>query len=252
MKKRLAAFTLFAALVGWFGKDGTAQNPPTPIAINQSQVIGGIAGDCLKVNTNRSLGQQACGGGSVTLAGNVTGPSGSNLVVKVQNVTYSAVATTNSISMLDNTGNQSYVAAPNCATTRAATFAWSGTWGCLGGNVWDIGASFDGGGSAIINNSLTYFTFVHPACTIGAWNATVDTGTITFDVWKIATGTAIPTVTNTIVASAAPAIASGTAIHSTTLTGWTTSVSQNDIFGVKVTAISGATLASLDLQCTQI
>lgn len=115
-------------------------------------------------------------------------------------------------------------------------------------SVHSIGAGFDGGGSAIAVSSVTYFTVPY-ACTIQAWNITVDTGTITFDVWKIASGTAIPTVANTIVAAAPPAIASGTAIHSTTLTGWTTTVTANDIFGIEVSAVSAATKASLVLQC---
>lgn len=117
--------------------------------------------------------------------------------------------------------------------------------------VWDIGATFDGGGSAITSGAVTYFHYVHGACTINAWNVTVDTGTITIDVWKVANGTAIPTIANTITGSATPAIAANTAVHSTTLTGWTTAVAQNDVFGVSVTAISGATTASVDVQCTQ-
>jgi len=111
-----------------------------------------------------------------------------------------------------------------------------------------IGAGFDGGGSAITSSTVTYFT-VPFGCTIAAWNITVDTGTITFDVWKIASGTAIPTVANSITASALPAISSGTAVHSTTLTGWTTSVTANDIFGIDVNAVASTTRASLVLEC---
>ena len=113
-----------------------------------------------------------------------------------------------------------------------------------------IGGGFDGGGTALTSGATatTYFTIPF-ACTISAWNITVDTGTITFDVWKIATGTAIPTSTNSITASALPAISTGTALHSTTLTGWTTSVSANDIFGVNINTVSSATKASLTLQC---
>jgi hypothetical protein len=113
-----------------------------------------------------------------------------------------------------------------------------------------IGAGFDGGGSALTSGATqtTYFT-VPFACTIAAWNITVDTGTITFDIWKIATGTAIPTSANTITAAALPAISTGTAIHSTTLTGWTTSVSANDIFGININTVATATKASLTVQC---
>jgi len=116
-------------------------------------------------------------------------------------------------------------------------------------NIRSIGGGFDGGGSALTAGQTTYFT-VPFACTIAAWNITVDTGTITFDVWKIATGSAIPTIANTITAAALPAISSGTAVHSTTLTAWTTSVTANDIFGVNINTVASATKASLVLQCT--
>lgn len=112
-----------------------------------------------------------------------------------------------------------------------------------------FGTTFgDTAGSALSSGSVVYFTIPY-ACTIQAWNITVDAGTATFDIWKIATGTAIPTVTNTITASALPAIASGTAIHSTTLTAWTTSVSQNDIIGIQLKIVATAKFAELDIQC---
>ncbi len=114
-----------------------------------------------------------------------------------------------------------------------------------------FGTTFgDTGGSALTSGSVVYFTVPY-ACTIAAWNATVDAGTVTFDIWKIATGTAIPTVTNTITASALPAISTGTAIHSTTLTAWTTTVTANDIFGIQLKTVATAKYAELDLQCNQ-
>ena len=113
-----------------------------------------------------------------------------------------------------------------------------------------FGGSFDGGGSALTAGKTTYVT-VPFACTIAAWNILVDTGTATIDIWKIATGTAIPTVANTITASATPAIAANTAIHSTTLTGWTTVVAANDIVGVNLKVVSGATFANLVVECDQ-
>jgi len=111
-----------------------------------------------------------------------------------------------------------------------------------------FGGSFDGGGSALTAGGVTYFT-VPFACTISAWNITVDGGTATVDIWKIATGTAIPTNTNSITAAATPAISSGTAIHSTTLTGWTTSVAANDIVGIALEAVATATTVNLTVQC---
>lgn len=113
-----------------------------------------------------------------------------------------------------------------------------------------IGASFDGGGVALTAGKTIYFTVPFP-CTITAWNIAVDTGTATIDIWKIATGTAIPTASNSITSAAIPAISVGTAVHSTVLTNWTTSVAQNDIFGINLKIVSGATYANLVLQCNQ-
>jgi len=114
-----------------------------------------------------------------------------------------------------------------------------------------IGTSWgDTGGSALSSGSVVYLTVPY-ACTISAWNMTVDAGTATIDIWKIASGTAIPTVSNTITASALPAISTGTAIHSTTLTGWTTSVSANDIFGFSLKTVATAKYVDIDVECDQ-
>lgn len=129
----------------------------------------------------------------------------------------------------------------------------TGVEACTGGstanqNIRSFGGGFDGGGSALTAPAVIYFT-VPFACVISAWNITVDTGTATFDIWQIATGPAIPTIANTIVAAAPPAISTGTAIHSATLTGWTTTSAANDVYGVVLSAVSGATKASLVVEC---
>jgi hypothetical protein len=77
------------------------------------------------------------------------------------------------------------------------------------------------------------------AGTISAWNLTVDAGTITVKIWKIATGTAHPTNADSINTSGI-SLSSGTSIRSTTLTDFTTTaVAIDDIFAVEITAVSG-------------
>ncbi len=61
-------------------------------------------------------------------------------------------------------------------------------------------------------------------------------GSIVVDIWKL--NAAIPTVANTITASALPTLSSSQYINSTTLTGWTTSVSANDVFAFNVNSAS--------------
>lgn len=135
------------------------------------------------------------------------------------------------------------------AVARRENGAWNSGGGGGGGSaVHAFGASFDGGGVVLVSGKTVYYTIPY-ACTIQAWNINVDTGTATVDIWKVATGTSNPTGANTITASATPAISTGTAIHSTNLTGWTTSVSQNDIVGINLEIVSSATYVNLTVQC---
>jgi hypothetical protein len=113
-----------------------------------------------------------------------------------------------------------------------------------------IGYTFDGGGAALTSGVTKYLT-VPFACTISAWNIAVDTGTATIKTWKIATGTAVPTVSNTISTSGV-AISSGTAVHSATVTDFTsTAVTANDIFGFNLFAVSSATQVNFIIECDQ-
>ena len=135
------------------------------------------------------------------------------------------------------------------ATTFGTPCTWSQITGIAtnGGHV--LTAGFDGGGVPLLPGKVAYMTMPY-ACTLAAWNITVDTGTATVDVWKRASGTAIPTVANSITNGAPPTIAANTAVHSTAVGSWTTqAVTANDIFGFNLSAVSSATLVNLSLQC---
>jgi len=108
------------------------------------------------------------------------------------------------------------------------------------------------GGAALTAgaNDVDYVT-VPFACTIAGYNLLVDAGTVTVKFWKIATGTAIPTSSNSISTSGV-SISSGTAIHSTTTSDFTsTTVTANDIMAMKVTAVATAAYVQGVLQCNQ-
>ena len=153
------------------------------------------------------------------------------------------------------TNGSAFVASATTDTTNAANIT-SGTLAAarIASNVRvrSFGTTFGdtAASSGLTSGSVVYFTVPY-ACTISAWNITVDAGTVTFDIWKIATGTAVPTVTNTITASALPALSTGTAKHSTTLTGWTTSVTANDIIGIQLNTVATAKYAEIDVECDQ-
>ena len=148
-------------------------------------------------------------------------------------------------------GTVSGLAAPLCTDANAGAT----TVGCPSGgptsnqNIRSFGAGFNGGGAAITSGSTVYVT-VPFACTIVGFNITADTGTISFDVWKLATGTAIPTISATILSGGFLALSAGTALHSaSTALFTTTAVAANDIFAFNVEAVSGATNVSLVIQC---
>ena len=110
-----------------------------------------------------------------------------------------------------------------------------------------IGAP-DGSALTVASTTTDYVT-VPFKCTISAYNLLIDAGTITVKFWKVATGTAIPTVSNVINTSGV-GISSGTAIHSTTVTDFTTTaVAANDILAMNVTAVATAKYVQGVLQC---
>lgn len=106
-------------------------------------------------------------------------------------------------------------------------------------------------GAPVLAAGITKYTPVPFGCTIKAWTILISPAdTATFTTWKIGTGTALPTVANTISTSGV-SISSGTALRSPTVTDFTTTtVSANDIIGIHLNAVGGtATFASFMVQC---
>lgn len=113
-----------------------------------------------------------------------------------------------------------------------------------------FGATFDGGGSALTaGTTVAYYVVLPYACTIKEVGITVDAGTATFKLWRIASGTAIPTVSNSISTSGI-AISSGTALITTTTSDFTdTTLDANDILGINLSAVATATKAGYQIRC---
>lgn len=111
-----------------------------------------------------------------------------------------------------------------------------------------VGAGFNGSTPSL--GQLGGFITVPYACTITAVSITVNSGTLTFEVWKVATGTAAPTSSNSINTSGI-SISTGTNLRTTTLTDFTTTtVAANDVIAFEITAVSGATIGSISLELT--
>ncbi len=124
--------------------------------------------------------------------------------------------------------------------------------GIGGGAIDAIRVVFDGGGSTITVGSVGYRR-LPVACTAVGWSfvAVGSSPTATIDIWRVATGTALPTVANTIMGTK-PALATGNALKSTTLTGWNpTAFSADDILGFNVDAVTASTWMEFTLYCTR-
>lgn len=106
------------------------------------------------------------------------------------------------------------------------------------------GATKDGGGVALSTGKFPGYLTIPYGASITAWHIGVDVGTCTIKVWKVATGTAVPTSGDSINTSGV-SISSGTYVRSTTLTDFTTTtITENDILAFNIEAIAGG--------CTQV
>lgn len=120
-----------------------------------------------------------------------------------------------------------------------------------GGTLAPIRIGWDGQGGVVSTGSTRYYVLPY-ACTITGWSivATGTSPTTTIDVWRVASGTSLPAVGNTIMGTK-PALSTGNAIRSTALTGWSpTTFSAGDILGFNVDACANALtiVFSLEIQ----
>jgi hypothetical protein len=126
--------------------------------------------------------------------------------------------------------------APSTGQALLATSSTAAAWGTPGGSTQAHG--FTTSGTVATGKTKGFYT--HPvAATLVGWNFAVDAGTATVTIWKVAAGTAVPTVANSISTSGV-SISTGTAVQSTTMTDFTTTaVTANDIFAYNISAVSG-------------
>lgn len=106
----------------------------------------------------------------------------------------------------------------------------------------------DGGGSAITTGVKGYLE-VPFDCTISAVTMLADqTGSIVIDVWKDTYANYPPTDADSITASAVPTISSAVKSQDSTLTGWTTALTEGDILGFNVDSATTVTRVTISLK----
>lgn len=107
---------------------------------------------------------------------------------------------------------------------------------------------FDGGGSAL-TTSMYVDIEVPFTCTIERWTLLGDqSGSVEVYIWKDTYDNFPPTIADSIVAAAPPTVTAAAKNQSSTLTGWTTSISAGDILRVGLTSVSTFTKLTLSLK----
>lgn len=105
-----------------------------------------------------------------------------------------------------------------------------------------IRATIGGDNSTIVASAVSvgYWKPVQD-CTINSWTLTADVSGAyaEIELWKDTIGNFPPTVADKITASSPIAISGAYYAQSSTLTGWTTSISSTDVIGIKLNSVSG-------------
>lgn len=109
----------------------------------------------------------------------------------------------------------------------------------------------DGGGSAITTGVKGDLTIPF-GCTITEWTLLADqSGSIVVDIWVDSYANYPPTVADTITGSAKPTISAATKGQSSTLTGWTTTITAGQTVRFNVDSITTCQRVTLSLKVTR-
>lgn len=104
-------------------------------------------------------------------------------------------------------------------------------------------------GAAISTGALKSFPTAEAACTIYRTDISADqSGSITIEIWKHAAGT-IPTSGDKISASAPITLSSAQLNQNGSISGWTTSVAKDDIFGGTIVTAATVTVVTAQIWC---
>lgn len=109
------------------------------------------------------------------------------------------------------------------------------------------------GGGSPLTTGVAGDIMIPFAATITQWTLLADqTGSVVVNVWKNIFASYPPTSGNKITASAPPTITTAAAAQSSTLTGWTTTISAGDTLRFNVDSVTTITRVTLVLTVTKI
>lgn len=116
-----------------------------------------------------------------------------------------------------------------------------------GTNIYKVGITVDGAGSAITTGVKGYTSIPVTGTIVRARMLADQSGSAVVDVWKDTFANYPPTVADTITAAAKPTLTAADHSDDTTLTGWTTAVTVGDVLGFNVDSAATITRLTLEL-----
>lgn len=140
---------------------------------------------------------------------------------------------------------------PSGATGPTGPSGATGPTGTAGSSAGVLNFMIDGGGN-VITTGIKGDIRVPFNCTINEWTLLADvSGSITVDIWKDTYANYPPVDADSITSTATPSITSDTKNTSSTLTGWTTSITAGDTLRFNVDSCTSITNVSLVLGITR-
>lgn len=192
---------------------------------------------------------------TLTMTGNATlnqdvstagGPTFASLILTGKLGSYNGAAPTNGQLLIGHTANGTFEKGTLTNGTNITTTLGAGAVTINAVPKRIVGATIDGGGATPTIGTVVYVK-VPFAGTITAATIIGDpSGSAVVDVWKEAANV-LPTNADSIAAAAKPTLSSDDIAVDSTLTGWTTSVSANDVFGFELESVTTCTRISVEL-----
>jgi len=155
--------------------------------------------------------------------------------------------------------NGVYTPPTGATNASAGQIIRSATWNTVHGDmanalttVGSVSIEFVIGGTSVggISTGVQGYLEVPMNLTINSWKLMANTsGSIVVDIWKVPFASFPPNSGNSITASAIPALVSAQSNSSSTLTGWTTTLTKADILAFNVNSVSGLNQVSISLDC---
>jgi hypothetical protein len=109
-----------------------------------------------------------------------------------------------------------------------------------------VGVTIDGGGAVPATGQKGYIICPYKGLIFGASLVADQSGSCVIDVWKASNST-VPTIANSIAASALPTLSSAQIMLDLTLAGWATQVQAYDVFGFNLNSVSTIQRVTLEL-----